>query len=392
MRAFKYKLKPSPRVARIFEQWLSVCRELYNAGLAERRDAWRTARHSITFEEQSAQLPDIRRERKDVEAVNAQVLQEVLKRLDRAYRAFFRRVKAGKKPGFPRFRGKGRYTSFTFPQAKPDKHGKGCFRVEGRYLHLSKIGRVKMFLSRPIEGRIKTCTIKREADGWCAVFACEVEPSEPLPATGERTGVDLGIERFATLSSGEMVENPRFLKQAGSKLKTARRALSRKKKGGKNWEKARRQLARKHQKVARCRRDFHHKTSLYLVRRFDGTAFENLKIAGLMKNHHLAKAIADVGWNAFLKIHFAKAESAGRDARKVPAAFSSQDCSRCGGRVRKTLAQRRHICIECGLELHRDHNAAINLEVRAWPAGMGESPRANREPTPPRRGISSHPS
>jgi putative transposase len=376
MKTYTYKLKPSPRLERVFESWLERCRELYNAALAEQREAYRTAKTTITYTAQAAQLPAIKAVREDVAALNAQVLQDVLRRLDNAFAAFFRRVKAGQRPGYPRFRGRGRYKSFTFPQAK------GAFRLSGRHLYLSKIGRVKLFLSRPMEGTIKTCMIKREADGWYVLFAVDEDRSPYYPKTGETAGADLGIEHFLTLSNGEGVPNPRHLERAEAALKRAQQAVSRKQKGGSNRTRARAQLARKHQRVQRSRADFHHKTSLALIRRFDAMVFEDLNIAGMLKNHHLAKAIASVAWNAFLVIHFAKASSAGRGAMRVPAAFTSQACSGCGARVRKTLSERIHICIACGLRLTRDHNAALNVKARAGPVGMGEGARENHAPPP----------
>jgi putative transposase len=376
VKAFKYKLRPSPRVARTFEHWLAINRELYNAALQERRGAYRRSGISIRYELQSQQLPEIKRVREDVAEVNAQVLQATLRRVDRSFQNFFRRARTGDNPGYPRFKGRDAFTSFTYPQAR------GAFTLLGRRLHLSKIGTVRAFVSRPLEGTPKTCTIKREADGWYAIITVEEDCCPYYPKTGQKAGADLGIENFLTLSTGAAIANPRPLKRAESALKTAQRAVSRKTKGGKNRQKARARLARAHQKVARCREDFHHKTSLELVRQFDATVWEDLNIVGLLKNHHLAKAIADVGWAAFLGIHFAKAASAGRGVKKVAAAFTSQECSGCGGRVRKPLSQREHRCMACGLVLHRDHNAALVIKARAGPVGMGDGARVNHAPSP----------
>lgn len=363
MKTYKYKLRPSKTVAARFGATLDVCRELYNASVQERRDSYRTTGKGVTFAAQSCQLPEIKAEREDVVGVFSQVLQDVLHRSDKAFQAFFRRVKAGKTPGYPRFKGKFRYDSFTYPQAG--------FRLDGDRLTLSKIGSVRLRLSREIEGRIKTCTIKREADGWYVCFAVEQDRSPLYPRTDDAIGIDVGLENFATLSTGEVIENPRHLRQAEGRLKTAQRKVSRRKRGSTRRSKAADLLARQHQTVARRRTDFHHKTALRLVREFDAIAFEDLNISGLLKNHQLAKAISDAGWNAFLEITTSKAESAGRRVLKVPAQYTSQDCSGCGARVRKTLAVREHRCIACGLVLHRDHNAAINIAGRAGPSGMG---------------------
>lgn len=364
MKTYKYKLRPSKTVAARFEATLDICRELYNASLQERRDSYRTTGKGVHFAAQSRQLPEIKSEREDVAGVFSQVLQDVLHRSDKAFQAFFRRVKAGRTPGYPRFKGKDRYDSFTYPQAG--------FRLDGDRLSLSKIGSVRLRLSREIEGRIKTCTIKREADGWYVCFAVEQDRSPLYPrTTDDAVGIDVGLENFATLSTGEVVENPRHLRRAEGRLKTAQRKVSRRTRGSRRRRKAVALLARQHQSVTRRRTDFHHKVSLTLVREFDVIAFEDLNISGLLGNHHLAKAISDVGWNAFMEITTSKAESAGRRVVKVPAQYTSQDCSGCGARVRKSLAVREHRCVACGLVLHRDHNAALNIAGRAGPSGMG---------------------
>lgn len=357
MKAYKFKIRASEAIKRKFERTAGLCCELYNGGLQERRDAYRLAGKTIKYVEQANQLPEIKRVRPEFNEVHSQVLQHALKRLDTAFQNFFRRVKAGEKPGYPRFRARARYDSFTYPQ--------GGWKLQGKRLHLSKIGRVRLHLSREIEGKIKTCTIKREADGWYVIFAVEENQSRFLPKTGEAVGVDVGLENFATLSTGEVIENPRLLRQSERKLKTAQRTVSRRKRGGTRRRKAAGQLARRHLKVKRQRLDFHHKTSLRLLREFDQTVFEDLNIKGLVKNHHLAKSISDAAWGTFLAVHASKAESAGRVVVKVPAAFTSQDCSRCGNRVRKSLSMREHRCIVCGFVAHRDVNAAINIQKRA---------------------------
>ena len=320
---------------------------------------------TIPYYAQAAQLPLIKPLRPDVAEVNAQVLQDTLRRLDKAFNAFFRRVKAGDaKAGFPRFKSRMRFDSFTFPQAK------GAFRLEGDKLYLSKIGSCRVRLSRPLEGTIKTCAIKREPDGWFVILTAEVE-AKPLPKTGATVGLDVGLENFATLSNGETIPNPRHLKAAEKRLKTAQRSISRKKRRGANRRKAVQLLAKQHLKVKRQRQDFAHKTSLDLLQRFDEIAVEELNIKGMVKNHHLAKSISDVAWGNFLNVLTCKAEKADKRVWKVPAAYASQECSGCGHRMRKTLAQREHRCSKCGLQLHRDVNAAINIKGRAFPLGMG---------------------
>lgn len=383
MKAYKFKLAPNQSFVASCERTLDVCRELYNAALQERRDAWQTGHVSVNYHAQAMQLPEIKAERPDLKDVHSQVLQDTLRRLEKAFAAFFRRCKAGETPGFPRFKGRDRFDSFCYPQAG--------FSLNGNKLTLSKIGSCRVRLSREIEGTIKTCTIRREADGWYVILTVVPNQSRFIPRTGDATGIDVGIENFATLSTGEVIENPKHLREAERKLKKAQRRVSRRtSKRGKRRRKAVALLARKHQDVRRRREDFHHKTALNIIREFDHISVENLNIAGLVKNHHLAKSISDAGWNQFTLILASKAEEAGRVVIRVNPAYTSQDCSQCGSRVKKSLAVREHRCTGCGLVLHRDHNAARNIEKRgrAGLSGMGDSSRENREsPTKARSGA-----
>lgn len=358
MKAYKFKLKMNKAFAKQCEQTLNVCRELYNAGLQERRAAFATCRASVSFHKQAIQLPEIKLIREDVDGLHSQVLQDTLRRLSKAFDAFFRQMKNGEQPGYPRFKGKYRFNSFTYPQSG--------FRLTGDKLTLSKIGSCRLRLSRAIEGKIKTCTIKRQADGWFVIFTAET-PTKPLPKTGDCIGIDLGIENYATLSTGEVIDNPKYLRESEREIKIAQRQVSKKKWRGENRKKAARVLARKHLKVANQRRDFFHKLSNQLIREFDDIAVEDLNIAGLVKNHHLAKSISDAAWGTFLSILESKAASAGRRVWKVIPQFTSQDCSQCGNRVKKSLSVREHRCIACGFVAHRDHNAAINILARAAP-------------------------
>jgi putative transposase len=371
VKAYKYKLKTNAKFVAGCSATLDVCRELYNAALQERRDAYRINGVSINYQAQAVQLPLIKQVRKDVGEVHSQVLQDALRRVDKAFDAFFRRCKNGETPGYPRFKSASRYDSFTYPQSG--------FRLEGDKLSLSKIGSCRVRLSRPIEGTIKTCTINREADGWYVIFVVEENQCRFFPKTGEAVGIDVGIENFATLSTGKAVENPEFLRVSEAELKTAQRRVSRRKKGAKRSRKAVSLLRKKHQKIQRQRADFHHKTALKIVRGFDAIAVEDLNVRGMVKNHHLAKSVSDAGWSQFILILTSKAEEAGRVVIKVNPAYTSQDCSQCGHRVRKTLAMREHRCNNCGFVAHRDHNSALAVKGRAGLSGMvsvGES----REP------------
>jgi putative transposase len=365
MKAYKYRLKPSAKIISIFESWLALLCELYNAALQERRDAYRINHLSIGYKAQANQLPEIKKDRPEFARIHSQVIQDALKRVESAFDGFFRRVKERQKPGYPRFRSRSRYDSLTYPQSG--------FSLKGKNLHLSKIGKVKVHLSRPIEGEIKTCTIKREADGWYVIFAVEEPKKEFALAPKQSVGVDVGIESFATLSDDEAapIENPQYFRRAEGDLKKAQRRVSRRVKGSKRRKKAVCRLAKKHLKVKRQRRDFHFKEARKLVNQYQSITVEDLNIQGMVRNRHLAKSISDAGWGQFIMIVIFKAEEAGRTVIKVNPSYTSQDCSRCGHRNRITLATRIYRCSKCGLVIHRDRNGAKGIEQkgRAAPSG-----------------------
>src|SRR5579885_1183830 len=242
-KAFKYRLYPTSEQEQILFWTLARCRELYNAGLAERKEAYRMAGKTISYYEQKRDLPEIKNVlREEYQNIHSQVLQDVLLRLERAFQAFFRRVQAGEKPGYPRFQGRNRYNSFTYPQ-----YGNGAV-VDGRLLSLSKIGRVKIRVHRPLEGTQKTVTISKEADGWYACISCENVPTHPLPKTGNVTGIDVGLKVFYVTSQNEVCENPRHFRKAEAALRRKQRKLARCEKGSKNREQVKQQVAKHHQK------------------------------------------------------------------------------------------------------------------------------------------------
>jgi len=371
-RTFKYKLKPTADQERELARVLGLCRWLYNTALEQRIIAFRRVGVSLARYQQEAELKDIRAEFPEYAAIHSHVLQDVLARLDKAYQAFFRRVQRGEKAGFPRYQAGARYHSFTYKE-----FGNGA-ALDNGFLVLSKIGRIAVRWSRPVEGTIKTVTISQEADGWYVCFSCADVPVQLLPATGQETGIDLGIEAFATLSNGTRIFNPGWYRKAERALKTAQRRVSRRKKGSARRRKAVTLLAKAHQTVRRQRQDFHHKTAL--ARANDTIYHEDLQTANMVKNHHLAKSISDAGWSAFLTILSDKAACAGRSVVAVPPAYTSQRCSGCGRVVSKGLSVRWHHCPyeDCGASLHRDHNAAKNIE-RAGQARRGGAALATSE-------------
>jgi putative transposase len=374
-KTYKYKLIPTPTQERELGRVLGLCRALYNTALEQRITAWQRLRISVSRFQQEAEVKDIRAAMPEYAAIHSHVLQDVLARLDKTYQAFFRRVKAGEKAGFPRYQGRVRWHSFTYKE-----FGNGA-SLDNGFLVLSKIGRIAVRWSRRLEGTPKTVTISREADGWYVCFSCADAPVRSLPATRQQTGVDLGIEAFATLSNGTRIFSLGWYRKAKRALKTAQRRVSRRKKGSNRRRKAVILLAKAHQQVRRQRQDFHHKTALALVRSNDVLYHEDLQTANMVRNHHLAKSIQDAGWAAFLSILTYKAACAGRRVVAVPPAYTSQTCSGCGVLVAKGLSVRWHACPECGTSLHRDHNAAKNIEWagQARRGGAALATSENRE-------------
>jgi len=288
---YTYKLNPTSEQERAMAFVLCRCRERYNAALQEGSEAWRKCGVNITEAKQSAQLPASKEARPEYRDIHSQVVQDVLTRLDRAFQRFFARVKTGETPGYPRFHGANRYNSFTYKQV--GEHGGA--RLENGFWVLSKIGRIGVHGSRPIEGTPKTVTISKEADGWDASFSCADVPVQPLPTTGQATGMDLGIEAFATLSNGMHILHPSWYRKAERVLKTAQRRVSRREKNSNRRRKAITILAKAYQTVRRQRQDFHHKTALALVRANDAIYHEDLQTATMLKNRRLAKSISDAG-------------------------------------------------------------------------------------------------
>ncbi len=333
---------------------LELCRWVYNETLATRKNAYEQEGRSVSYYETKKLLPQWKEEKPELKNVYSQVLQEAVKRVDLAFQAFFRRVQNGEKPGYPRFRGRGRYDSFTYTQFG--------FSLKPGILHLSKIGDVKIKLHRPIEGEIRRVSIRRMPTGkWFASFLVDVEPDEPLPKTGLSIGVDVGLKSFITLSNGEHVDNPRFFVHEERALAKAQRRLSKTEKGTPERAKALKVVRRIHERIANKRDDFVRKLSLELVRSYDLIAFEDLNVQEMMRNHCLSKHIADAAWNKLITTTTYKAEWAGKRVVLVNPNGTSQICSGCGQVVQKDLSERVHSCPSCGLTLDRDHNAALNI-------------------------------
>ncbi len=354
-KASTYRLYPTKGQQRILNATLEECRFVSNRTLAVRREAWEQRHESLGLYDTQSLLPQWKTERPSLKIVHSQVLQHVQVRVDLAFKAFFRRVKAGENPGYPRFKGFGRYDSITYPQ-----YGNGA-RLDGNRLILSKIGTVRVNLHRPVEGRIKTVTLRRSAtDAWFVSFSVETEP-KPLEQSATAIGVDVGLESFATLSNGEKIANPRFFRHEEKALAKAQRNLSKAEKGTPERAKRRKVVARIHERIANRRSNFAHQHSRNLVNRFGIIAFEDLNAQGMLTNHCLAKSISDAAWSQLVRYTTSKAAEAGRRVVRVDPRNTSQRCSRCGQLVQKDVSVRVHACPICGLVIDRDENAAINI-------------------------------
>ena len=362
-KTFQYRLYPTRKQTILLLHVLSLCRRLYNDSLHDRQVAYQDGRCGLSYYDQAAWMKYL-----DYQGVYAHILQNVLRRVDTAFQNFFRRVKNGEaKVGYPRFQGRNRYDSFTYP----DPYGTG-YKIEDGKLHLSKIGAIRIFQHREIEGKVKTCTIKRDGDQWYASFSVELPDPEPKEIKTS-VGVDVGITTLATLSDGTEIENIKALDKYDSKLRKAQRHLSRKKKGSNNRNKQRIRLAKIHRKIGNIRKDHLHKTSRILADTYDRIIFEDLQIKNMVKNHHLARSIHDVSWSMLINFTTYKAEEAGGAVELVDPKNTSKQCSVCGGIQSMPLSQRTYRCPDCGAVMGRDHNAAINIKNRYVRADCPES-------------------
>ncbi len=355
--AHRFGLYPSrAQEARMFRT-LEACRHLWNDALSHRRDRWQNRHMSTSYNHQQWVLTAERHADPELGALHSQVAQDVLRRLDRAFRAFFEHRR-----GYPRFKKFRESGSFTYPQAynssvKPDaKRGR---------LFLSKIGNVPVVFHRqfPKDSRMKICTVIREPDGkWFASLVFEeVVPLQNVPSVVMMmppVGVDLGLQSTITTSEGEKVEHPRFLRKAEKRLKHIQRVFSRKEKGSSNWFKARQRVASQHAIVRHQRADFNHKLSTRLVREYSLVAFEDLKVTNMVRNHLLAKSIHDAAWAQLIRLTEYKASEAGKLVVRVHPPYSTQECFYCGALNPVDLSVREFACLGCGIILDRDINAA----------------------------------
>ena len=352
-KTFKYRLYPTKAQAKALKVQLSEACRLYNAALQERMEAYARHRKRINFFDQSAQLTEIRAAG-NFGLPNYRCAQDVLKRLDNAFQAFFRRLKRGQKPGFPRFKSYRRYDSITFPS-----HGNGNKLLPSGHLFVQGIGNIKVRLHRLLHGKIKTVSVKRQCEHWYVCFSVETSV-QPLPESETVVGIDVGLSSYAQLSSDPTpIENPRFYQRMQKKLRLAQRRVARRKKGSHRRRKVVVLLCKIHHHIFNRRNDHQHKLARMLVNQFGKIFVEDLNIKGLAGGM-LAKAVHDASWASFLSKLSYKAEEAGRELVKVDPRGTSQRCP-CGAKVPKKLSERGHVCTKCGLITTRDHASAMEI-------------------------------
>jgi len=358
-RAYKYRLFTNRNQERELGIMLESHRRLYNACLEQRKVGYETDKQSVKYTEQSAWFKTERTRNLYFARLNFSSAQATMRRLEKAYKNFFRRVKQGsEKPGFPRFKARDRFDSIEFPA-----YGDGI-RLHETKLRVQNVGVIRTRVHRPHEGVVKTATLKLEASKWYVILSCDLGEVSIPPSQNPPVGIDVGLEHFFTTNEGEHIANPRFLKEQLPELRRCQRSVSRQKKGSKKRRKAVAKVSKLHTRVRNVRREYHYQIVNRLIDRYGLFAVERLNIRGMLRNHRLAKAISDVGWYNFRMILAHKAESAGAVVIEVNPAGTSQFCAECGVEVRKELSDRWHSC-DCGYSVHRDINAARNILLRA---------------------------
>lgn len=358
---YKYRLCPTKAQANFLHEQLELCRSVYNATLAIRKNTFEREGKSLSYFDTKKLLPIWKSNATNLNKVHSQVLQDVTQRVDLAFQAFFRRVKAGEEePGYPRFKGKGRYRSLTYPQ-----YGNGV-KLDGNLLILSKVGTVRANLHRPMEGEIKTVTVQRNTIGkWEVCFSCEVE-FEALPVNANVVGVDLGLKTFAFLSNGVRIDRQRWMKRDADDIARLQRKKERLPLGSSERKQAVHALQHAYQRATNRRTNFAHQESRKLVNQYQVIVFEDLDITEMQSQGMkvINRGIADVAWGQFVQFTTYKAEKAGRSLLRVNPRGTTQECSGCGKKVPKDLSVRVHDCPHCGLKIDRDLNAALNILAR----------------------------
>lgn len=356
-KSYKYRLLPTKNQIKWLEFNIETCRWIYNETLAIRKEAYVEHGIQLGLYETYKFIPNWRKQNPELNQVYVQVLREAQLRVNLAYKGFFRRTKKGLNPGYPRFKGKGRYNSFTFPQ-----YGE-IVKLENDFLTIGKIGRVRIKMHRPLSGAIKTTTIFRNKNNkWFVSFVVDYNLSK-FTERKTSVGIDVGLKTFATFSDGKTIENPKFFRTDEKALAKAQQKMSEFVKGSTEWNKHRKVVSRIHERITNRRNNFTHQISRQIVNEYGTICVENLNIKGMLESDikRLNKSIADASWGQFITFISYKAEDAGREFVMVDPRNTSKRCSRCNTIVDKTLSDRVHNCPICGLSVDRDLNASINI-------------------------------
>ena len=365
IRTYKYRLNPSQKQFHLLDTLLFQMQTVYNDALHERRWAWQRSRRSVTYIDQWNRIRDERHALPDqMGMLNATSIQQMLRRVDKAYRAFYKGQR-----GAPRYKGRHRFKSIEY------RHCDGC-KLDGNRLYVQHVGAIRVRLHRPVptDARIKHVVIKRSGDKWDVCLQMELTEAAPVVHGGPAVGVDVGLHSLLALSDGTLIENPRWLRASLPKLRTAQRRLSRRKKFGSGWRKAAKQVAKLQEHIADQRRDFWHKTTTELAQTYSLIAVEGLNLSFMTRNDNLALSAHDASLGLFRQLLDYKVESTGSRVVGVNPSGTSQACSGCGVIVPKGLNVRTHSCPHCGVSLDRDVNAALNIlarglrvEALTWP-------------------------
>jgi putative transposase len=363
LRTYKYLIRPSPEQEQRLDFLLWQSRLVYNAALEQRIATYQETGQGIGYRAQWVRFRDLRHNSPDtIGQLNASSLQHLLRRLDKAFTDFYRRLKAGEKPGFPRFKSRNRFKSMEYT------YGDGCKLRQNEpgliRLYVQNVGEMRICYHRavPAHANLKHLVIKQVNKRWYVCLMLELpEVREPHLPTGNAVGMDVGLKSLATLSTGERVGNPRWLRESLAKLRRLQRHASRQVKGSKSQRKTYQQIAGLHERVSNQRSDYLHQVSRRLVADHDLIAIENLSLAFMNHNRHLSLSSHDAGFGLFRQMIEYKAEEAGTQIVAVNPSNTTQACSRCGSLVPKDVSVRVHTCHHCGLVLDRDVNAARNI-------------------------------